>query len=78
MLVEPSKVRDFIEVDVTNLNVGESIHISDLKFDEGTEVSESPESIVASVVIVKEEELEPQTEAGAEPEVVGEKPETKE
>ena len=73
MMVEPSKVRDFIEVDVTNLNVGESIHISDLKFDEGTEVNELPESIVASIMIVKEEELEPQTEEGAEPEVVGEK-----
>lgn len=73
MLVEPSKVRDFIEVDVSELNVGESIHISDLKFDEGTEVNELPESIVASIVIVKEEELEPQTEEGGEPEVVGEK-----
>lgn len=79
MLVEPSKVRDFIEVDVTNLNVGESIHISDLKFDKGTEVNELPESIVASIVIVREEELEPQIEEGAEPEVVGEtKEETEE
>ncbi|HEY0428369.1 MAG TPA: 50S ribosomal protein L25 [Pyrinomonadaceae bacterium] len=72
ILVEPSKVPEAIEVDVTNLKVGESIHISDIKFDEGTEVHEAPETVVASIVIVREEELEPQLEA-SEPEVIGEK-----
>jgi large subunit ribosomal protein L25 len=70
VLCEPSKIPEFIEADVTNLAVGESIHISDLKFGEGIEVHELPETVVASVVIVKEEELEPQLEA-AEPELVG-------
>ncbi len=70
VLCEPSKIPEFIEADVTNLAVGESIHISDLKFGEGIEVHELPETVVASVVIVKEEELEPQLEA-AEPEIVG-------
>ncbi len=71
ILCEPSKIPEFIEADVTNLQVGESIHISDLKFGEGIEVHELPETVVASVVIVKEEELEPQTEEAAEPEIVG-------
>jgi large subunit ribosomal protein L25 len=78
IVVEPSKVPDFIEADVTNLNVGESLHVSDLKFDAGVEVHESPDTLVASIIIVKEEELEPQTEAAGEPEVVGEKSEDKE
>jgi large subunit ribosomal protein L25 len=74
ILVEPSKVPGSIEVDVTNLKVGESIHVSDIKFDEGIEVHEAPETVVANIVMVKEEELEPQLEA-AEPEVIGEKAE---
>jgi large subunit ribosomal protein L25 len=70
VLCEPSKIPEFIEADVTNLAVGDSVHISDLKFGEGVEVHELPEAVVASVVVVREEELEPQTEA-AEPEIVG-------
>ena len=57
-----------MEVDVTGLNVGESIHVSDMKFEEGVEVHEAQESVVVSIVVVKEEELEPQLEA-AEPEL---------
>lgn len=71
VLCEPSKIPEFIEADVTNLAVGDSIHISDLKFAEGVEVHELPETVVASVVIVKEEELEPQIEEAGEPELVG-------
>jgi len=71
VLCEPSKIPEFIEADVTNLAVGDSIHISDLKFGEGVEVHELPEAVVASVVVVKEEELEPQIEEAAEPEIVG-------
>ena len=74
VLCEPAKTPDFIEADVTNLNVGESLHISDLKFGEGIEVHEDQETVVASIVIVAEEELEPQTESAGEPEVAGEKP----
>ena len=70
VLCEPSKIPEFIKADVTNLAVGESIHISDLKFAEGIEVHELPETVVASIVVVREEELEPQTET-AEPEIVG-------
>jgi large subunit ribosomal protein L25 len=78
VLCEPSKIPEFIEADVTNLQVGESIHISDLKFGEGIEVHELPETVIASVVIVKEEELEPQLEEGTEPEIVGEEGEGEE
>ena len=70
VLCEPSKIPEFLEFDVTDLNLNESIHVSDLKTPEGVEIHESPESVVASLLVVKEEELEPQTET-AEPEVVG-------
>lgn len=72
ILVDPANVPDAINVDVSNLNAGESIHVSDLKLDKGIEVHEPAETVLASIVIVREEELEPQLEA-AEPEVIGEK-----
>jgi len=71
VLCEPSKIPEFFEVDVTELNIGESVHVSDMKIGEGIEVHELPESVVASIVVVKEEELEPQLEEAAEPEIVG-------
>jgi len=78
ILVDPANVPDSIEVDVSNLNVGESVHISDVKFGRGVEVHEAPETVLASIVIVKEEELEPQTEEAGEPEIVGEETESTE
>ncbi len=71
VLCEPANVPDAIEIDVSHLNAGESVHVSDLKVDKGIEIQESPETVLATIVIVREEELEPQTEDGAEPEVVG-------
>ncbi len=72
VLCEPSLIPEFIEADVSALNVNESLHISDLKVAEGVEINEAPETVVASVVVVKEEELEPQLEA-SEPELVDQK-----
>jgi large subunit ribosomal protein L25 len=70
ILCDPANTPDNIEVDVTDLKVGESIHVSDLKFAENLEVHEAPETLVATVTIVREEELEPQTESAGEPEVI--------
>ncbi len=75
ILVDPANVPDAIEVDVSNLNAGESIHVSDLKVGRGIEFLDSPETVLASIVIVREEELEPQTETAGEPEIVGDEPE---
>lgn len=73
VLCEPAKTPDSIDVDVTDLEAGHAIHVSDLKVGEGIEIHEAPETVVASIVIVKEVELEPQVaEEGAEPEVAGE------
>ena len=71
VLCEPSKIPEFLEIDVANLEVNESVHVSDLHVGEGVELHELPEAVVASIVVVKEEELEPQIEAPAEPEIVG-------
>ena len=74
VLCEPAKTPDSIEADISGLTSEHALHVSDLKVGEGIEIHDAPETVVASIVIVKEAELEPQLEAGAEPEVVGEEP----
>ena len=74
VLCEPANTPDSIDVDVTDLVSGESLHVSDLKVGAGVEILEVPETVVASIVTVSEEVLEPQIEEGAAPEVVGEEP----
>ncbi|CAN5194419.1 50S ribosomal protein L25 [soil metagenome] len=75
VLCEPAKTPDSIDVDISELTVEHAIHVSDLKVAEGIEIHDAPDTVVASIVIVSEAELEPQLEEGAAPEVVGEEPE---
>lgn len=72
VLCEPANTPDSIDIDVSGLDAEHAIHVSDLKIPAGVEIHEAPETVVASIAIVKEEDLEPQLEAGAEPAVVGE------
>jgi large subunit ribosomal protein L25 len=75
VLCEPAKTPDSIDLDVSELEAGHALHVSDLKVGAGIEIQEAPETVVASIVIVKEVELEPQVaEEGAEPVVEGEEP----
>jgi len=75
VLCEPANTPDSIDIDVSNLKAGESIHVSDLKVGHGIEIHEDPQAVVATVTIVKEASLEPQVVEGAEPEVEGATPE---
>jgi large subunit ribosomal protein L25 len=72
VLCEPAKTPDSIDLDVSGLEAGHALHVSDLKVGAGIEIHEDPETVVASIVIVQEADLEPQLEAGAEPAVAGE------
>ena len=72
VLCEPAKTPESIDVDISSLTTENSIHVSDLKVGEGIEIQEAPETVVASIVIVKEVVLEPQVEEGAQPVVEGE------
>ena len=74
VLCEPANTPDSIDVNIEGLTHEHAIHVSDLKVGAGIEISEAPETVVASIVIVKEADLEPQLEEGAEPEVAGEEP----
>jgi len=71
---EPREIPDVINVDVTNLGVHDVLHISDIPVDERIEILDSPETVIATVGIVKEEVApapEVEAEAPAEPEVIG-------
>lgn len=73
VLCEPANIPDSIEVDVSELKTGEMIHVSDLKVAGNVEIQEPGETLVAALHVVKEVELEAETEGG-EPEVIGEAP----
>ena len=75
VLCEPANTPDSIDVDISSLTAEHAIHVSDLKVADGIELHDAPDTVVASIVIVQEAELEPQTEPGAEPAVIGETPE---
>ncbi len=68
----PSDIPASIDVDISELTLDHPLHVSDIKVSEGIEIQEAPETVVASISIVKEEVLEPELEEGEEPEVIGE------
>jgi large subunit ribosomal protein L25 len=68
----PGDLPESVEVDVSNLGVGENLKVSDLKLDQKIEVLDDPETVVATVGAPRAEEPAPETaaEAGSEPEVI--------
>ena len=71
---EPRDIPDALEVDVTNLDVHDTLHVSDIRISDGIEILTDAELVIATVGIVKEE-AEPapaaEGEEPAEPEVIG-------
>lgn len=77
----PTNIPDKIDVDVTNLKIGDTIIVKNLILPEGVKILGDPEGIVFSVEHVKivEEVVAPAVEAeGAEPELIREKKEKEE
>lgn len=71
----PSMIPEVFEVDVSALDVNDAIHVSDLTFGEGVEVTIPLDRTVCSVAIprvVETEEPEEEAEDLLEPELVGE------
>ena len=76
----PENIPEFIEVDVTDLSIGDSIHVMDIQLEKGKILTDSDRSIVTilppKVILepaeAEAEELEKEIEE-AEPEVIGEK-----
>ena len=71
--VDPSNIPNHIDVDVANLTIGHSVHVSDLSVPEGVEVLDEPEATVAVLAAPKTEATPAAAEgadAPAEPEVI--------
>ena len=71
---EPREIPDVINVDVSNLGVHDVLHISDIQVDERIEILNPPETVIATVGVVKEEPVAApvlEVEGVAEPEVIG-------
>jgi len=78
--VDPSNIPDHVELDVTNMVIGDSMHVSDLSVPSGVEILDAPEASVAVVAapraVIEEtaavaEPVEGEAGAVAEPEVIG-------
>src|SRR4051812_15194832 len=80
--VDPSSIPDHVELDVTNMVIGDSLHVSDIKVPEGVEIQDDPETSVAVLAapraVIEEtpavEGVEGAAEGVAEPEVIGKGP----
>lgn len=61
----PDKLIDVLEVDVSNLDIGDSIHIRDIKFPEGIKPEEDPDITIAvvSAPVGEGEEVEEEIKA---------------
>jgi len=80
--VDPSSIPDHVELDVSAMVIGDSLHVSDIKLPEGVEILDDPETSVAVVAapraVIEEtpaaEGVEGAPDAAAEPEVIGKGP----
>ena len=70
---QPRDIPDSFDIDVTNLDVYETLHVSDIPVSEGIEILTDAEIVIATVGLVKEEVAAPavESEEPAEPEVIG-------
>ncbi|MBI2082624.1 MAG: 50S ribosomal protein L25 [Deltaproteobacteria bacterium] len=60
----PGNIPEFLEIDISALNLGDSLHVTDLKLPEGVEAPKDVNITIVSVVAPKEEKAE---EAAAAP-----------
>jgi large subunit ribosomal protein L25 len=71
---EPREIPDAFELDVTNLDVHDTLHVSDIPVSEAIEILTDAEVVIATVGIIREEVAPAPVAEGeepAEPEVIG-------
>jgi large subunit ribosomal protein L25 len=71
---EPREIPDVINIDVSNLDVHDVLHVSDIPVGANIEILNPPDVVIATVGIVKEEVVAApvlEGEEPAEPEVIG-------
>lgn len=73
----PDRIPDTLELDVSSLTMGHSLHVSDLRTPEGVELLSDPQLTLATVLAPKRVEEKPAAPAEGE-ELAGAAPETEE
>jgi large subunit ribosomal protein L25 len=69
--VDPANIPNHIDVDVTNLGMGHSLHVRDLVLPEGLEVLSDEDATICAVIAPRAVvEATPEGEAVAEPELI--------
>ena len=71
---EPREIPDAIDVDVSDLGVHDVLHVSDIPVGANIEILNEPDSVIATVGIIREEHVAApvvEEEVAAEPEVIG-------
>ena len=66
----PTDIPDKLTVDVSHLNIGDSVHVSDLVSEKATVKTEAERAVASVVPPTVLEEVKPAEEAQAEPELV--------
>ena len=73
--VDPSNIPNHLEIDVTNLRIGDSVHVRDIALPEGVAIagdgSDSVCVVSAPRAVVEEVAVPTEVEAAPEPEVIG-------
>lgn len=69
----PREIPDAINVDVSNLGVHDVLHVSDIPADESFEIIVAPETVIATVGIIRDEPepVPSEVDQPEEPEVIG-------
>lgn len=71
----PDELPEVLEFDVSDIHVGDSVHVSDLVLPKGVTVLDDPDEILASIVAPAKEIETEAVEEAPEPELIGEKSE---
>ena len=77
----PADLPEKFELDISGMQMGDDLTVSDLKVPESVEIQESPDKVLFAVIAPRKEEPKPEEEEAAageeakEPEVIGEKKE---
>jgi large subunit ribosomal protein L25 len=66
----PTDIPEKIEVDVTEMNIGDAVHVGDLRLPPEVKTKHDPEAMVLSIVPPMKEEVEPEVPESIEPEVI--------
>lgn len=66
----PTQIPQHIEVDVSGLEIGDAVHVGELKLPEGVTTKHDPEAVVVSVVPPMKEEEDVEVAEGTQPEVI--------